>query len=244
VCDTYVMAEPLRAALVSRTPLCEGIVDYRFSLVAPPALGFAAGQFVTLSVGMDARGVDLRRSYSIASPSDAGHTLRFILRLVPGGPGSNFFEGLAIGAEVAMTGPHGFFVLDAQHPGDVVFGATGTGIAAVLPMLEELAIRGAEGRRLVYWGLRHEDDLFLRAEIEAGCAQAGAELHIHLSRPSPAWQGAHGRITAAILSALPNLVRPTFYLVGNGVMITELKRALISRGVERKKQIRTESFFD
>jgi ferredoxin-NADP reductase len=238
------MAEPLRATLVSRASLCEGIVDYRFSLLAPPTLAFAAGQFVTLSVGTDARGVDLRRSYSIASPSDAGHTLRFVLRLVPGGPGSDFFERLPIGAEVAMTGPHGFFVLDAQHPGDVVFGATGTGIAAVLPMLGELAGRGAEGRRLVYWGLRHEDDLFMRDEIADVCAQAGAELHIHLSRPSAAWDGPRGRITAAILAILPNLVRPTFYLVGNGVMITELKRALIAHGVERKKQIRTESFFD
>ncbi|HEY0707500.1 MAG TPA: FAD-dependent oxidoreductase [Polyangia bacterium] len=238
------MAEPLRAALVSRTPLCEGIVDLRFSLIAPSTIKFAAGQFVTLSVGQDERGIDLRRSYSIASPSHEAHTLRFILRLVPGGPGSDFFERLPLGAEVAMTGPHGFFVLAPRHAGDVVFGATGTGIAAVLPMLGELAARQEDGRRFVYWGLRHERDLFLREEIEAACAVAGAELSIHLSQPEGPWHGPRGRITAAILAALPSLVAPTFYLVGNGLMITELKRELVSRGVERKKQIRTESFFD
>ena len=48
----------------------------------------------------------------------------------------------------------------------------------------------------------------------------------------------------ALLDRLPRLQAPTFYLVGNGAMITELKRELISRGVNRKTQIRTEAFFD
>ena len=45
---------------------------------------------------------------------------------------------MPLGTTVNMTGPHGFFVLDAVHAGDVVFAATGTGIAAVMPMLGEL----------------------------------------------------------------------------------------------------------
>ena len=52
------------------------------------------------------------------------------------------------------------------------------------------------------------------------------------------------RSTPAILEQLPNLAAPTFYLVGNGAMITELKRELVERGVNRRKQIRTEAFFD
>ena len=86
--------------------------------------------------------------------------------------------------------------------------------------------------------------MFLRDEIEAACRDAGAELHVHLSRPTAVWSGAAGRITAAVLARLPTLTTPTFYLVGNGAMISELKRELIARGVDRKKQIRTESFFD
>ena len=46
------------------------------------------------------------------------------------------------------------------------------------------------------------------------------------------------------LAALPSLLSPTFYLVGNGAMISELKRELLGHGVNRKKQIRTEAFFD
>ena len=84
-----------------------------------------------------------RRSYSIASQSDAGDVLRFIVRVIPEGTASEYLMSLPLHAVVNMTGPHGFFVLDPVHPGDVVFGATGTGIAAVMPMLGELARRPA-----------------------------------------------------------------------------------------------------
>ena len=70
-------------------------------------------------------------------------------------------------------------------------------------------------------------------------ADLRAQLLVHLTQPRPGWSGAHGRITPAILSALPSLKAPTFYLVGNGSMITELKRELVARGVNRKAQIRT-----
>jgi NAD(P)H-flavin reductase len=129
-----------------------------------------------------------------------------------------------------------------------VFGATGTGIAAVMPMLGELARRresGGEARRcVVLWGMRQEADLFARAEIARLSARAAAELHIFLTAPEATWNDGRGRITPALLERLADLVAPTFYLVGNGAMIAELKRELISRGINRKAQIRTEAFFD
>src|SRR5216110_3352420 len=119
------MAQPVLARLVRRSDVGDAIVDLQFDLMEPPRLPFRAGQFVTLAVGKDAAGHDIRRSYSIASRSDRGESLRFFLRLVPGGPGSDYFAGLALGAEVRMTGPHVFVALEPQHAGDVVFAATG-----------------------------------------------------------------------------------------------------------------------
>ena len=166
------------------------------------------------------------------------------MRIVAGGPASDFWSALPLGAELDLTGPHGFFMLDQHHQGDVVFAATGTGLAPVLPMLGELEQRHEPGRRLVYWGARRESDLFVPDEVRAACAAAGASLRVHLSQPSPAWTGMKGRITGAILEDFGGLVSPTFYVVGNGAMIDELKKGLIARGVDRKRQIRTEAFFD
>jgi len=241
---------PLTAELTARTIIAPGIADLTFRMRSPERLVFQAGQFVSLDVAPAAAPAagsskSGRRSYSIASQSDEGQTLRFIIRVIPSGAASELLMSIPIGDAVRMTGPHGFFVLADSHPGDIVFGATGTGIAAVMPMLGELARGGAAGgRRYLYWGLRHESDIFAHDEIVRLCERSGTELLPHLSAPPAAWQGGRGRITAAILQRLPELQAPTFYLVGNGSMITELKRDLVDRGVNRKKQIRTEAFFD
>ena len=229
------------------------IAELTFDMRSPERLPFRAGQFVSVAVdegdsgsaaGSSTGSSPPRRSYSIASHSAEGDRLRFIIRVIPAGAASHFLMNLELGAQVNLTGPHGFFVLDDAHAGDVVFGATGTGLAAVLPMLGELAARPESGRRVLYWGAREEADLFARAEVEDLAARAGAQLSIHLTAPGPEWRGPRGRITAAILEALPTLRSPTFYLVGNGAMINELKRELVARGVNRKAQIRTEAFFD
>jgi len=243
------MPGPITAELVARTVTAPGIAELAFAMRSPARLDFRAGQFVSLALpspGAEGAGAVPRRSYSIASQSNAGDVLRFIIRVIPEGKASDYLMALPLGSSVAMTGPHGFFVLDQAHPGDVVFAATGTGIAAVMPMLGELARRpAAEQRRIVvFWGLRQASDIFSREEIDALAAAAGAELAIHLTAPAPDWTGGRGRITAALLDRLPRLDAPTFYLVGNGAMITELKRELISRGINRKTQIRTEAFFD
>jgi CDP-4-dehydro-6-deoxyglucose reductase len=238
------MPGPITTRLVSRASVATDVVDVAFEVIDPPRLDFRAGQFVTLTVGRDPAGQTLRRSYSIASMSDRGECLRFLIRVIPGGAASDFFLELPIDAEVEMTGPHGFFVLAPHHPGDVVFAATGTGLAPVLPMLGELRQREEAGRKLVYWGLRQESDLFVPDEVQALCDTAGATLKTYLSRPTEGWSGLRGRITPALLEVVPTLSSPTYYLVGNGAMIAELKSALVASGVDRRKQIRTEAFFD
>ncbi len=238
------MSGPLRARLASSTLISSDVTDLRFVLEAPTTLSFLPGQFVTFAIGLDAHAQPIRRSYSLASSSRNGHELRLLIKLLPDGAAHNFFGSLTPGQHVDMTGPHGFFVLDAHHEGDVVFAATGTGLAPILPMLDELAHRSQGGQRYLFWGLRSERDLFLEAELLALCKAAHTDLRIYLSQPEATWQQHRGRINDPVMAQLPNLHNPTFYVVGNGAMIRELKQRLIDAGINRKKHIRTEAFFD
>jgi NAD(P)H-flavin reductase len=170
--------------------------------------------------------------------------LSIVLRLVPGGAGSQYFARLADGDRIRFTGPMGFFVNELQHGGDAVYVATGTGIAPILPMMQETLERPEPGRVLLYWGLRNEEDLFWQDEIAALGRYGRFSSYIYLSQPRTGWTRLRGRVTGPVLEAVPTLRAPTFYLCGNGKMIEELKAALISRGVDRKRQIRTEAFFD
>ncbi len=238
------MAGPISTCLVAQTTLATDVLEFVFEIRAPVDFAFCGGQFVTLSVGRDASGLPIRRSYSIASSPGDGKRLRLLVKLTAGGVAGGFFRALQRGDPVEMTGPHGFFVLDKRHPGDVVIAATGTGIAPVLPFLTELAGRTEAGQRFLHWGLRNEADLFVRDELGRLCREARCNLSLHLSAPLGPWKGAVGRINQPVLDRLPTLAAPTFYLVGNGAMIRELKAALMAHGIDRKRQIRSEPFFD
>jgi CDP-4-dehydro-6-deoxyglucose reductase len=140
----------------------------------------------------------------------------------------------------------GFFVNELGHSGDIVYVATGTGIAPILPMVKEVLGRplGSDGDGHIHllWGLRSEADLFYRDEL-AALRSPRLSVHIYLSQPQGDWQP-RGRVSGAALDLVPLLRTPTFYLCGNGQMIEEVKAGLIARGVQRKRQIRTEAFFD
>ena len=232
------------AELIRVVPRADGVVEYVLRPVdEEQPIKFRPGQFVSVRVGEDGDGNHVLRSYSIAS-SPGTNELSLILKLIAGGPGSEFFKTLQIGQRVQFTGPMGFFVLDLQHAGDVVFGITGVGITPILPMLEELARREEKGRIVLFWGNRHAQDLFWLdelADLQRRCPRLRVE--IFLTGDAPSWTGRRGRITQAVLDELPSFDKPVFYLVGNGAMIRELKAALVERGVDRKRQIRNEAFF-
>ena len=141
----------------------------------------------------------------------------------------------------------GFFCLDLQHTGDVVFGVTGVGITPVLPMIAELAARPESGRVLLYWGNRHAARSLLARRARARCqadivAPRRRDLP-HRRRRRRLAAAARGRITRRCSPICRRCDKPVFYLVGNGAMIKELKAALQERGVDRKRQIRNEAFF-
>jgi CDP-4-dehydro-6-deoxyglucose reductase len=125
-----------------------------------------------------------------------------------------------------------------------VFGATGVGIAPVLPMLQETLARNEPGQVRLYWGNRHVRELFWLDELAAlKAAHPRFDYHLYISSDDE-WAGRRGRIVSGIVDELPSLAKPTFYLVGNGSMIRDVKAQLLERGVDRKKQIRNEAFYD
>jgi ferredoxin-NADP reductase len=222
--------------------LSRGAIEYRLKAEQP--LTFRPGQFISLRVGRDADDNPVLRSYSIASRPGRSE-LSLVVKLFPGGAAHAFFSQLATGQRIAFTGPMGFFVLDLQHTGDVIFGATGVGIAPVLPMATEALERSETGRVLLFWGNRDPEDLFWTNELEAlAKAHPRFVVRTFISGDAPDWTGERGRILKPIMDALPKLERPTFYLVGSGGMIREVKAALVERGIDRKRQIRNEVFFD
>jgi ferredoxin-NADP reductase len=233
-----------KARLEGARPLTYDTWEYRFRMLAPPEIRFRAGQFVSVLCGHDKEGLPSRRSYSIASPSQERGGFTLVVKLLPGGLAAKFFGALQPGGEIEFTGPMGFFVLDLAHTGDVVFAATGTGLAPVVPMLDELLARPESGQVQLYFGVRKLEDVFYADWLDAAAARHPRfRWQLCATQPPPDFRGHKGRLTQPVLQTVAELLRPTYYLVGNGDMIKDVKQLLSARGVDRKRQIRTEAFF-
>ena len=85
------------------------------------------------------------------------------------GLASNYLCDLKPNDPVTMTGPVGLHFLlpeDAQNR-DLIFTATGTGIAPYRGMLEDLFARGFKGRVWLYFGVQYGDVVLYDDEFEA-----------------------------------------------------------------------------
>lgn len=220
------------------------MVEFEFRLVSGEPLVFQAGQFISLRLGSEENGAAILRSYSLAS-EPGQNRFSLLVKVMESGVASNWFRQLKIGDTAPFSGPLGYFVLDQERRGDIVFAVTSVGIAPVRSMLAELLARPPTAKVHLFWGNRTESDLFWLDQLNKWREQhAQFQLELVLSQPSPTWQGRRGHIGPILLEKFSGFEDPTFYLVGNGRMIREVKQSLIERGVDRKRQIRNEVFFD
>jgi ferredoxin-NADP reductase len=120
---------------------------------------FLAGQYVGL------RYDGTSRAYSLAS-SPTADDLEICVRRVPGGRLSpRICDGLAVGDEVTLRGPYGELVLQDHSPRDLVFLATGTGVAPFRSMIDYVfetgrdEYQGTDRDVWLFLGAAWEDDL-------------------------------------------------------------------------------------
>jgi ferredoxin-NADP reductase len=224
------------------TPLVRTLV-LRTSDGAP--IPYVAGQWVNLfPLALGAR---LQRSYSIACAPDpaAPDRIEIAVTHVEAGPGSTALHALPIGAELELDGPFGFFTRADEHRAlPAVFVGTGTGVTPLRAMLQEEARRGGDGAplRLVF-GCRTEADLLYADEWRAlEAALPRFKFLPTLSRPSDAWKGERGWVSAHYPALARALQGAHVYVCGLTRMVTEIRR--ISKedlGWDRKR-IHTERY--
>lgn len=218
----------------SRIDVLERVADdvVRVVLRLPPAspFRFLAGQHIDVTSPAGDR-----RSYSIASAAAAPGKVELHVRRVDGGRFSNYWFGAARANDLLrFEGPRGSFVLRPTAGLDVVFLATGTGIAPILAMLAQLATASEARPRSVslYWGGRRVQDHYL----DPAPALPGLRYVPVVSRGGEEWQGARGHVQAVLLADIalgraPALAGAAVYACGSESMIHDARRALAEAGL-------------
>ncbi len=199
----------------------------------PPNAGFQylSGQYVDII-----RPSAVRRSYSLASAPRVGEAkLELLVRHYPGGEMSRYwFEEAKVNDLLRLEGPLGSFFLRDNEAKQLAFLATGTGIAPVLAMVEELLESGLDKRfeKLVcYFGCRSKDEIFLDAKERFNEV---IEFVPVFSREAPA--GARkGYVQQALVEDLQSLDGLSVYACGSPEMIHDARTLLVGKGLKENR---------
>lgn len=202
----------------------------KVTLRLPPTvqLEYIPGQYIEV---ISPRGD--RRSYSLANAPRANKTIELHIRAVEHGKMSAYwFAEAKLNDLVRINGPLGTFFMRGFAGKHLIFLATGTGIAPVKAMLEQLAHAegGSPARVTVLWGGRTRSDLY----FDLACVSGEICYVPVLSRPDDGWMGAKGYVQDVLLAMTELGNDSMVYACGSDVMIRSAKSVLINAGLAEK----------
>ena len=219
------------AKIDSIEKVANDVVKIVFRLPPTASFNFNAGQYVNLIRG------DLTRSYSIASKSNNNNQLEFFIKKYEQGLMSQYwFDEVKINDLLRLEGPLGTFFLRDSVCQDIVFLATGTGVAPIKSILEtmfESANKFADKKLWVIVGARYEEDFFWNPK------ELSSALNIKyipvLSRAGAEWQGERGYVQDVALKQTIDLNKTQVYACGSNTMIEAAKKLLIKNALKENQ---------
>lgn len=225
--DIVVKTLPCRIDTITR--LADNVVEVVVRV--PPASKFTylPGQYLDI-IGE----AGLRRSYSIANAQRADGKLELQIREVEEGMMSQYWFARAKNNDLLrLEGPLGTFSLRDRDATNIVFLATGTGIAPVKAMLEQLLgnPEQAAGKKIfIYWGGRTPGDIYWNPPLEG----LDASFIPVLSRADALWTGRTGYVQAALIDDGVDLTQSVVYACGSEDMIHSARNTLTAAGLPAK----------
>jgi CDP-4-dehydro-6-deoxyglucose reductase, E3 len=201
-------------------------------LIEPKTIAFKPGQFISFEMPHPQTGHLVTRAYSIASQPSRSDVITLLFNQVPGGPGSGFLFHLQAGDKTHFKGPAGNFYLRDDPNRELLFIASGTGIAPIRSMLLANAERPDAKPATLFWGLRSQRDLYYQEELAELTGRTPTVMVITtLSRPEPDWSGETGRVLRLIEERITSVKNLAVYLCGNSAMIADATSLLQKKGL-------------
>ena len=196
------------------------VIKYRF----PPTAKFdyLPGQYIDLSF----KGI--KRSYSVANAKQVSDGVELHIRNVPNGQMSELiFNGLKENQLMRIEGPKGTFFVKANSK-PLILIATGTGIAPIKAIVEQL-VNDKDKREIhIYWGMQYASEMYCK-ELPEFAAQY---QHIHfnsvLSKELDE-QNRKGYVQDAVCQDFDSLVDYEVYACGSLNMINDAKKIFLNK---------------
>ncbi len=207
------------------------------------AIEFQAGQYVNLFVP----GVERPRAFSLAGSPANAKEIELHVRLVPGGEATpRLHSELAVGDELALSGPYGRFFVRRSANKPMLFLAGGSGLSSPKSMVLDLLETGCDQPIVLVHGVRTVNDVYFADEFQALEASHPNFTYLPvLSEHDSAageWSGEVGYVHEAAERRFDGSFKGmSAYLCGPPVMIEACIRSLM-KGRLFERDIFTEKF--
>lgn len=204
--------------------LSEDVIELELRFPPGAKIKFLPGQYVNLIKGK------VRRSYSIAGEQEG--KLLFYIKNYPGGAFSQYlFHEIKVNDLLRLHGPLGTFCYRSNPVKNSIFMATGTGIAPIKAMLDQLDRQPETiaGKQLyLFFGGRHATELFFKPDYR------NLSLHFFPCLSREGKEGFHkGYIQNILTEQNLDFSDSEVYACGSENMINTAQKMLLQRGLQR-----------
>ena len=227
-----------RAEVTAVRSLTPEVIEVDLAVVEPGDFRFKAGQWISVPFGPKT----VRAWSMVSSPARKG-PITLSVDVAPGGIGSQWIRGLAVGASVPFKGPTGGFVFDRADPRRPLFVAEEIGIVPIRSILANLYETG-HGRptALVFWA-REPGWLLYDADFRSLARRYPSFSYFPVAREAPAaWRGDRGELAGAVDRLVHSVDRQVAYVCGGGETIKQVREVLMRKGMDRKS-VKWEKFW-
>ena len=208
----------------------------------PLPFTFVPGQFLNVAFGIG--GARMNRSYSISSSPNERSYLELTVKREPRGAVSRHIDDLLkVGDRIEAGGPMGKFTFTGTEAESIVLISGGVGITPMMCISRYLTEQSWPGEIFFIYVCRSESDFIFATQLPA-LERQNPKLHllVTMSKPSPEWTGARGRLNKELLNQLvPELKSRRVHLCGPPGMMEAVKTALNEIGLP-EDQVKTEAF--
>ena len=187
---------------------------------------FEAGQFLSIQFTDT-----VARAYSIASHPEEKE-IELIVHIIKNGAGSMILDAAVVGDTYEFKGAFGHLKLSDHSAANLVFCATGTGIAPIRSMILEEAKKTNPREMKLFYGGRTRAHLTYLDELETWANNL--KIRLGLSREDDFGKlgkyGEHARITKFLEDGDFD-EKSEFYICGSGEMVKSVVGILDGKGV-------------
>jgi CDP-4-dehydro-6-deoxyglucose reductase, E3 len=206
------------------TKLSDNVIELKLRVPLQSRFNYLPGQYINIIKG------DYKRSYSIANIDSSTGIVLFIKNYQGGKFSTYLFNEAKINDLMRVEGPLGTFFFRHTKKTNIVFLATGTGIAPIKAILESLDQNNLEiiGKNIyLFFGARTNKDLFWEPKF-----QNIDVIYVPvLSRSLNNWNGEKGHIQEVLISKKIDMKDSVVYACGSVNMIKDAKELAIENGL-------------